>query len=108
MDGLDVKVGELRMAKGSAEAGALEGAANADCMDKGGCGVLEDDPEGAEPNAEKALNPGGGVEVDDDGPRAVLFCVIDDKSAGPGMSVRFCVSLSSQAPMRSGQTRKTY
>lgn len=36
-------------------------------------------------NVEKVEKPGGGVGVDI-GPLALLFCVIDDSNAGPGMS----------------------
>jgi hypothetical protein len=75
---------EPRIEKGS-EAGALGGTVKAE--DRGGCGVLLDEPEGAELNDEKALYPGGGVEVDDTGPRALEFCVTEERSAGPGMSV---------------------
>lgn len=71
-------------ANGSAD-GALEGGANADCLYAGGCGVLDWEAEGAEVNVEKEEKPGGGVGVET-GPLALLFCVIEDNKAGPGMS----------------------
>ena len=42
------------------------------------------EPDGAEVNAENGEN-GGGVDAET-GPLALLFCVIDDNKAGPGMS----------------------
>ena len=79
---------EPRIEKGSAA--GLGGAANADCMESGGCGVPVDEPEGADVKDEKALYPGGGVDVNDTWPRAVEFCVTEERRAGPGMSG--CVS----------------
>ena len=81
---LDEKPEEARAAKGSTEAGL--GGANADCAT--GLGVVDWERDGAElkpANCEKE-EPGGGVGVDN-GPLALLFCVIDERSAGPGTSV---------------------
>lgn len=82
--GLELNDPPPRIANGSEVAG-LGGAAKADCMERGGCGVLDDDV--AELKAEKLEKPGGGVDVADAATRAVLFWVTDDKSAGPGMSM---------------------
>jgi hypothetical protein len=71
---------ELRMEKGSAA--GLGGAANEDCMESGGCGVLVDEPECAGVKDEKALYPGIGVEVDDIWPRDVEFWVTEERRAG--------------------------
>ncbi len=69
VDGFEV---DPRMEKGSAAAG-FGGAEKAEDMESGGWGVLLDEPEGAELKAEKELKPGGGVEVEAIGPRALEF-----------------------------------
>lgn len=82
MAGFDVV---LRMEKGSEAGAGLGGAEKAEAA--GSWGVLVDEP-GAGLKAEKALKPGGGVEVEPEGigPRAVEFWVIEERSAGPGIS----------------------
>jgi len=80
-------VRDERAAKGScATAAGFGGGAKADRIDMEGCGVEEE--EGGEVKEEKweKDEPGGGVGVET-GPLALLFCVTDDRRAGPGRLV---------------------
>lgn len=59
---------------------------------------MDCDADGLEANPEYEEN-GGGVGVGD-GPLAVLFCVNDDKSAGPGISALMLVNCPSERKLR--------
>lgn len=58
---------------------------NADCCSKDGCGVDDCEVEGWETKPEKG-EKGGGVGDDTGPPPALLFWVMDDSKAGPGIS----------------------
>ena len=83
--GVDEAESEAREAKGSLDVvDGAAGAAKADAVYAGGLGVLDWEAAG-DANELKLLKedgPGWG-----EGPLAVLCCVVEESSAGPGMSV---------------------
>lgn len=93
VDGLEEESWEdARAAKGSFVIFCWGGGwEKADCCSKDGCGVDDCEIEGWETNPEKG-EKGGGVG-DETGPLpALLFWVIDDSNAGPGISERWLVT----------------